>query len=271
MNLENLKNIWNTEKITETPEISTEQQQKVRLPLEKIRKNMRLEFFMSLIALPIILLSIDLKYLFDYRFLILLFIALGITAYYYLKFYSFYKKTNTQEFGTYHNLLNLRYELVLNSELYKSYYLAFLPILLCSFMVIYPLPDSLFALIFLSGIVCMSVLILFISGKIWLHELYGKHIKEISNIVDSMNDEKDDFQYNRSIINLKDKLGFLTQFQQYCKKRFGKYGGLVYGFVVGIVGVLLFFLLSYALGYGIGYLAAKYDLIQQNDLEILIK
>lgn len=43
MELDQLKNIWDKEEIAETPEISTEKQKQIHLPLERIRNNMRME------------------------------------------------------------------------------------------------------------------------------------------------------------------------------------------------------------------------------------
>jgi len=72
-----------------------------------------------------------------YLLVILVFIALTITGYYYLKFYIFYKKLNTKNLNTYHNILDLRYELVLNSELYKSFNIVFVPIMLGLYSTLY--------------------------------------------------------------------------------------------------------------------------------------
>ena len=41
MNIDEFKNTWNEDIVEETPEISLEQRNKLNLPLEKIRKNMR--------------------------------------------------------------------------------------------------------------------------------------------------------------------------------------------------------------------------------------
>ena len=41
MELDHLKEMWSNENVAETPEISTEKQKEIHLPLERIRKNMR--------------------------------------------------------------------------------------------------------------------------------------------------------------------------------------------------------------------------------------
>ena len=50
MDLENLKQVWNEEKIESIPEISLEKQKEIHTPLEIIRKNMRTEFWVSIIS-----------------------------------------------------------------------------------------------------------------------------------------------------------------------------------------------------------------------------
>ena len=140
MDLENLKQVWDKEKIESVPEISLEKQKEIHTPLEMIRKNMRAEFWISVVSfslwammLPFMGKNTEQTYL----LVILVFIALTITGYYYLKFYIFYKKLNTKNLNTYHNILDLRYELVLNSELYKSFNIVFVPIMLGLYSTLY--------------------------------------------------------------------------------------------------------------------------------------
>ncbi|WP_346984740.1 hypothetical protein [Chryseobacterium sp. POE27] len=46
MNIDELKNTWNQDdSYEETPEISMEHKNRINLPLEKMRKNMRMEFW----------------------------------------------------------------------------------------------------------------------------------------------------------------------------------------------------------------------------------
>ena len=50
MDLENLKQVWDKEKIESVPEISLEKQKEIHTPLEMIRKNMRTEFWISIVS-----------------------------------------------------------------------------------------------------------------------------------------------------------------------------------------------------------------------------
>ena len=57
MDLENLKQVWNEEKIESIPEISLEKQKEIHTPLEIIRKNMRTKFWVNIILFPFLFLG----------------------------------------------------------------------------------------------------------------------------------------------------------------------------------------------------------------------
>lgn len=57
MDLENLKNTWKEENLNDIPEISTEKQKELHNPLEKIRKNMRMEFWSTVVAVIFLIIA----------------------------------------------------------------------------------------------------------------------------------------------------------------------------------------------------------------------
>ncbi len=256
MNLDNIKEIWDKEKIESTPEISIEQQKEIHTPLEMIRMNMRNEFWLSIIFYPFIWGFVFFGDTDEQR---LLLICLGIIssvigAYYYIKFYNFYKKISTQSLNTYHNILDLRYELVLNSELYKSHYVSFIPIIFSVYMVLeFPKREDggIIVLFILSVIVFITT---YISGKYWLHERYGKYIKQISKIITEITSETDEFQYNRSIINLEQHFTFLGKTQSFFDKKFGKYSSIILG--------IFLFLILLIVSFSVGFLVSFWGLIK---------
>ncbi|MDO4764373.1 MAG: hypothetical protein Q4A00_08355 [Flavobacteriaceae bacterium] len=92
--MDNFKELWNKDKIGETPEISLEKQQEIRLPLEKIRANMKKEYKWTILSFPflfIFLFFLEGMYKISV-FLMLVGIGILITAYYFSKFRVFYKK-----------------------------------------------------------------------------------------------------------------------------------------------------------------------------------
>ena len=249
MDLENLKQVWDKEKIESVPEISLEKQKEIHTPLEIIRKNMRTEFWVSIISFLIFGIQIFFigKGTEQTFFLTMLaFIILFILGYYYLKFYSFYKKLNTKNLNTYHNILDLRYELVLNSELYKSFYIAFIPIVLGLYSILY-LDKKDFDITFFT-ILCLSFcVVVYFIGKYLMYESYGKHIMKISKIVAEITGEEDGFEYDRSFLKIQKEFVFLQKIRNFCNEKFGKYGQTAYITFL----LILVFLISFLVGISI--------------------
>ncbi len=252
MDLENLKQVWDKEKIESVPEISLEKQKEIHTPLEMIRINMRAEFWMNIIFFPFwaALLPLTGKNTERiYLLAILIFIAFIIIGYYYLKFYTFYKKLNTKSLNTYHNILDLRYELVLNSELYKSFYIVFIPIGLCLYTILYLSHKETNLTIFSIKALIFGVVFYF-GGKYWLYENYGKYIQKISKIVAEITGEEDGFEYDRSFLKIQKEFIFLQKARNFCNEKFGKYGQTAY--IVFLIILLL--LISFLVGACVGIL-----------------
>ena len=246
MDLENLKQVWNEEKIESIPEISLEKQKEIHTPLEMIRKNMRTKFWMNIILFPLWaalppLMGKDTKQ--TYLLAILIFIAFIIIGYYYLKFYTFYKKLNTKSLNTYHNILDLRYELVLNSELYKSFYIVFIPIGLCLYTILYLHGKETNLTIFSIKLLIFGVVFYF-GGKYLLYENYGKYIQKISKIVSEVTGEEDGFEYDRSFLKIQKEFVFLQKTRNFCNEKFGKYSQTAYIIFL----LILVFLISFLVG-----------------------
>ena len=257
MDLENLKQVWNEEKIESIPEISLEKQKEIHTPLEMIRKNMRTKFWMNIILFPFwaVLFPLNGKDTEQtYLIVILVLTALMVMGYYYLKFYTFYKKLNTQNLNTYHSILDLRYELVLNSELYKSFYIASIPFILDFYYVLYVGNEDI-DLTFFSIISLSFCVLIYFVGKYWLYENYGKYIQKISKIVAEITGEEDGFEYDRSFLKIQKESVFLQKMRNLCNEKFGKYGQTAYiifllilvsliSFLVGICVVILHVILT---------------------------
>ena len=89
MNFDKLQEQWQKEEVS-VPEVSLEHQGKLNNPLDKIRKNMKMEFwsnFITFIALFIFFFTFDNLKLKTYA-IILTITALLVSVFYYLKFFS---------------------------------------------------------------------------------------------------------------------------------------------------------------------------------------
>ncbi len=188
-------------------------------------------------------------------------VMIFVVVYYFIKFYSLYKKLSTQSFKTYHNLLNLRYELVLNTEHYKSYYLAFVPIFLGMYIIMYS-PDKGYAgatfMLVISFVVSCAVM--FFLGRVWLKEMYGKYIVQISDLVATLDNDRDDFEFNRNALMSDNQFfSFISKTENWFVDKLGLNGKLINAIFWTIVGLLLLFVMGVLLGYGIGYFAKEFE------------
>lgn len=258
MELDNIKDLWKKEEISETPDISTEQQKEIHLPLEKIRQNMKIEFWSTIAVIPVMLL------LFFFEegdvnkaalLAILILLSAIIVVYYFSKFRKLYKRISTQNFSTYTNLLNLRYELVLNTELYRSYYIAFIPIIFCSYIIFFKpeFSSSRYLFMLITSTVFGSFAMIYV-GKIWLREMYGKYVVQISDLVMQLSDEKDEFVFDRSGLHSKSNYRWIQLSQNWLVAKLGKTGGTIVNFILwGFVFLFLIFALSFIIGLIIGF------------------
>ena len=90
MELDHLKEMWSNENVAETPEISTEKQKEIHLPLERIRKNMRTEFYWTAVLFVLIILFfavVDMHFFkFKVYIITLVVTMMLITSFYFFKF-----------------------------------------------------------------------------------------------------------------------------------------------------------------------------------------
>ena len=136
--------------------------------------------------------------------------------------------------------------MVLNSELYKSFYIAFIPIMLGLYSILY-LDKKDFDLTFFSIISLSFCMLIYFVGKYWLYENYGKYIQKISKIVAEITGEEDGFEYDRSFLKIQKEFVFLQKMRNFCNEKFGKYGQTAYITFL----LILVFLISFLVGISI--------------------
>ena len=195
MDLDNLKTLWNKEDVSETPEITTEKQKEIHLPLEKIRKNMRTEFWSTIILLPIILM-VTWFFQIPFRFRLYIEVLVGsmtlVTVFFFSKFFKLYKDIGNPTLGTYDSLKDLFHQFELNKQYYLSFYLSFVPFLVCEMIiVIESIPyTKTYSNAFISFYLLFPVIVglfgLYFLGNWWYQFFYGKYIDRIKKLVDEM-------------------------------------------------------------------------------------
>ncbi|WP_374460255.1 hypothetical protein [Chryseobacterium taeanense] len=193
MNIDELKNTWNQDdSFEETPKISIEQKERINLPLEKIRKNMRMEFWstVSVFVFAFALIAVSAGP-FKFKFYITILIAsmVFVTFFFYSQFFKLYKNMGNPMMNTYESLKDLLHQFQLNKQYYLSFYLAFVPFLVCEIIIVLefiprPVPLSdLHIAITLIGTMVITMPLLFFIGKWWFNKFYEKYIIQIKSLV----------------------------------------------------------------------------------------
>jgi hypothetical protein len=201
MNFDDLKNEWNAENPEES-NISSDMLKikQARTPVDKIRSKMKHEFFYQLFFL---LFMAFIPYIFGFSalinrvFLMSYSITCGFTAYYFFKFYIFYKNSYDLSMDTRKNILWFYYEMKLNIELYKAltYIVAFISVcFLTAFVFIEK--ASVFSRILnkLSPVYILlncfvTILIIGAITELWAWFYYGKYLKEVKKLIDELDYE----------------------------------------------------------------------------------
>lgn len=169
--------------------------------IDRIRKNMKIEFILFFISYMYVLLMLVFHEASDMQ-KIIAWLGFGvitmITIYYLAKFFLFYKKTKTMEYNSRENLLWFYYTMKINVEVYRSFYFILFTVLLF-FGFIYGFfthlnqseLDSIsststdLSITIWISIVLFFVVLIFstVMMEIWLKMMYTKYIKKIEHIL----------------------------------------------------------------------------------------
>jgi hypothetical protein len=194
MNIDDLKNTWNDDVSEETPEISIEHTNKINLPLEKIRKNMRMEFWSTvgilLFGFAVVWIPFsETPFKFKFYLTVQLFSMVIIISFFFSKFFKLYKEISSPTMKTYDSLKDLSHQFELNKQYYLSFMLSFVPLLVCELIIVIeflphstPLSDLQVATTVIS-ILAVGLFGLFLLGKYWYRMFYGKYVKQIDNLL----------------------------------------------------------------------------------------
>ncbi|PRB06210.1 hypothetical protein CQ046_03305 [Chryseobacterium sp. MYb7] len=191
MNIDEFKNTWNEDIVEETPEISLEQRNKLNLPLEKIRKNMRVEFWwmIAIFIFAFLVCSVCRPFKLQLYITVLIASMLIVTVFFFSKFFKLYNDISNPAPKTYDSLKDLVMQLNLNKQYYLSYYISFAPFLVCEILIVLefiPWPKPLSELkiaVVLIGTVTIGLFLLYVVGKFWYQRYYGRYIQHIEDLL----------------------------------------------------------------------------------------
>ncbi|MFZ4931433.1 hypothetical protein [Chryseobacterium sp. Mn2064] len=201
MNFDQLKEQWNKEDSNVHIPDTIQQLKESKHPIEKIRKNMKKEFPMQIVAI-ILIAFFPLQFQFPSSQYIIYYVSytmmVVISSYYLFGFYKFYKQTEFYTGNTKHSLWKIYHELRLNMERYQSFGFLLLPHFLVTIgLYIYNIMEkqgkSLTALnsslqLGLIIAVLIGTLTIITSIVLWTKYIYGASAKQLENILNEIDE-----------------------------------------------------------------------------------
>lgn len=200
MNLDELKSVWNTESSDDVHVPANVQQlKKTQHPLDKLKRNMKNEWFMQLLAIIVLAFIPVLQhipkglypvYYTSYAFLV------AVSIYYLNCFRNFYNHIVHYSGDTRDSLTEIYREFKLNIRRYHTFGILLLPFALI-WMGVYvqtdllkkgqhlmQLPDQ--TKMVLAAVAVMTVLILILAVFGWTKYYYGRYLKQLKAILDEL-------------------------------------------------------------------------------------
>lgn len=201
MNFDDIKSAWDSEE--NDPVVvpsSVDQLKTLQLPIEKLRKNMKAEFYLQLVTL--IFFGFCPRYAYFSPALVVpfygvYFVGVAISIYYFSKFHLFYERLSAPTLRSKDHLYELYYEARLNIEMYKSFAYTLIPLALIG-VVLHTVSTQneklkvIFqgALIYqwvavlLVGSFLFTVLLIMVVTELWVRFYYGRYLKQIKIVLD---------------------------------------------------------------------------------------
>lgn len=204
MDFNDIQNAWknDTNENIKLPE-NLEKIRSANTPLDKIRKNLKNEFFYQIISIALIgfapfINDFPQKMIIPFYLLFSIFVAVSI--YYLVKLYLFYKRLNNVTLNTKDSLYETYFDIRLNMELYKTFGFALTPFMVLFIVgvayheisknhevVLNNFQNSHFIGLFVAVVMC--ILFMGLALEWWVHYFYGKYAKEIRKVIDELKEE----------------------------------------------------------------------------------
>lgn len=204
MDFNDIQNAWNNEK-TENVVVpdNLKKIQSANTPLDRIKKNLKKEFIYQILSI-VFMGFIPVLYDFSSQILLLFYLLfslfVGICAYYFTKFYFFYRRLNALTLKTKDSLYETYFDIRLNMELYKTFGFALTPFMilfLIGFLYIQfsKTPRFVFTefnttqIVGIFSVVIFCMLFMGIALEWWVNSFYGKYAKEIKSVINELKEE----------------------------------------------------------------------------------
>lgn len=191
MDLENFKELWNKDTGQEPPEISLEKQREIHSPLQMLKINMKTEFWLMLVTLPLLLTSFPFASTdSNIRTIAALvtILTIAIMIYFYSRFLKLYKLLQKNSINTNYDLFNLKTQLLISKQIYISYYISYIPLsFLLSLIKVNFHFDMEYNLAIFGISFLITLLLLCFLIKYWTYYMYGRYIDDVVHLIDELN------------------------------------------------------------------------------------
>ncbi|PJJ67224.1 hypothetical protein [Chryseobacterium geocarposphaerae] len=190
MELDNFKELWNKEH-HDLPEISLEKQNEIHSPLEMIKINMKTEFWLMVVTLPMVFIGFPFTTN-DSNVrtisIFVTFLTVGLVVYFYSRFLRIYKMLTKTSTNTNYDLFNIKTQLLVCKEIYISYYISYIPLAFVSSLeqINFQFNEDYHIAIFATSFL-IAILLLCVIVKYWIYYMYGKYIEDVVRLVDELN------------------------------------------------------------------------------------
>ncbi len=200
MNLDDIKPTWDSDQTSDMkmPD-RISQLNRAHGPLDRIRRNMRYEFY-ALVA-AVALMGFLFPFLFNFRYeLIAPFFALyavmaSITVYFLGKYYLFYKALSNPTLTSREHLYHLYFEIRLHMEIYKAFNYSLMPFFLIFIGMVTldskkdMLPISTKEIYLMVSVFVATMALVAIGTSAWVNVFYGKYAKRIKALLDELTED----------------------------------------------------------------------------------
>lgn len=240
MELENFKELWNKDSRETLPEVSLEKQNEIHSPLQMIKINMKTEFWLMAILLPIFIIDTPLTVENSNIRTVSIFAALLIIVfiiYFYSRFLKLYKMLQKGSINTNYDLFSLKTQLLISKEIYIAYYISCIPLaFLLALITIDFRVDKEYNLILFVISFCSAIIWVYCIIKYWIYYMYGRYIENIIQIVDELNGIEGKPKAKR-------KKSWFERSQQFLMEKLGMKGNIlntVLWLVLGYITIMTF-------------------------------
>nr|WP_315033742.1 hypothetical protein [uncultured Chryseobacterium sp.] len=191
MKLENFKELWNKDTGQNSPEISLDKQREIHSPLQMLKINMKTEFWLMVVTLPLLLTSFPFASKDSNIKTIAVFVTILTVAfigYFYSRFLKLYKLIQKNSINTNYDLFNLKTQLLISKEIYISYYISYIPLafLLCLININFHFDVEYNLGIFGVSLLITILLVCFVI-RYWIYYMYGRYIDNVVQLIDELN------------------------------------------------------------------------------------